>query len=631
MLNFLRSGARNNAPKQLFRLLREGRRGETRLATITKAERLAAITTLSESAEYLTQLDQIHDGGVNHWPQMRDDFSDSPLIQKILDLVANPYATRALHIGRLAGSLHLLFGSGNRSKAYTHILMFGSGILLHPRHLYGTDGSDQVTTLVNGALSGARFARRDATQDGFLWLLSLQSSLSYAASGLAKLAGEEWRLGRAFTGVMRTESYGHPKIYRLTQRHPWAAKALTISVVTLECVFPIVYFVGPRARRVILDIAASFHIGTAFMMGLSRFATSFIAMHPAVEYTANKSLAVKKVRDDRTVRSLALVLAGIGAVCGWSAFRRRISSRTLPPNSDRLMTRSMNQLEVKKREGSSGEITLILAPGLASPAEHLEWLVKGLQREMPHLSVATYNRSGYGASVRGARQEFTLSEAVDDLVDVAQSLTEEGGDVLFIGHSLGGELCRRAALEMGDRCFGVVYLDSSHPHEFRRSSRQSARIDDFSRSIGAMRRWLTAGSGFLLPWPKWIRGLPVGVRQRMMDQYGDARLWRAASREWSAVRDDFNSCSEPLRVAPGKALSLGADATVEGDPVQGELHQELVDSHVQGGIRHIIKDVDHDMLISDPIVAAEVGRHVGSMIRGAQSTTATPVEATATN
>lgn len=91
--------------------------------------------------------------------------------------------------------------SPSAAKIAANGALAASSFVLHPRHHYGTDGSDQVSFLASTAAFIARSAgMRTAVTDHALWTVALQATLSYAVSGWAKLAGRSWREGTALAG-----------------------------------------------------------------------------------------------------------------------------------------------------------------------------------------------------------------------------------------------------------------------------------------------------------------------------------------------------------------------------------------------------------------------------------------------
>ena len=167
----------------------------------------------------------------------------------------------------------------------------GISLALYPRHHYGTDGSDQVSFLVQGAATLARAGQRDPRiVDAALWSVALQGVLSYAVSGWDKLAGPSWRNGQALEGVTRTLDVRRPPGVAAFKAHPriaraWAGRARHGVPVPVRLPGQ-----GP-GRRAHARGRPAFHVANARIMGLGRFVWSFMSMHPAVLYAAVRASA----------------------------------------------------------------------------------------------------------------------------------------------------------------------------------------------------------------------------------------------------------------------------------------------------------------------------------------------------
>ncbi|MFI7351551.1 hypothetical protein ACIBSR_35495 [Streptomyces sp. NPDC049936] len=108
--------------------------------------------------------------------------------------------------------------------------------------------------------------------------------MAYGVSGYAKLPSEVWRSGEALTGVLRTESYGDEKAYKIAKKHPALAKAAAHAVLTLECSFPIVFMAKGKLALPMLACMGTFHLVNARVMGLGRFVWAFGGTYPAILY-----------------------------------------------------------------------------------------------------------------------------------------------------------------------------------------------------------------------------------------------------------------------------------------------------------------------------------------------------------
>lgn len=583
--------------------------------TLGISERLAAVTSLTSSLEYITHQRQIRRGGLNDWTIARDIHAGSTRpTRRLLDTVGNPKVTKALHIGRIAAGAALLAPGNARWRGAANLFLGLSNAALYPRHRYGTDGSDQVSTFVQSATGMARLSTQPAVQDALLWYVALQANLSYLVSGWVKLLGQPWRDGSALNGIMRTRTYGHEGLWNLTNRYPVPARYLAHGVLALECLFPVAYLKGGALARPIMASAAAFHVANGYFMGLGRFITAFEAMHPMVAYTsAPKSHPSVAGRDDRMLTAAASMAAVGVTVAGFLAAMRRARATDPWPNGRVLTTRHGNELHYNERVSEKDDSpVLVFGPGMISTAEHFGWITDKLVEESD-VGIITYSRAGYGPSKRHCETPYTLQESVDDLVDLVNGAVDEGREVYLVGHSLGGEFARRAAKELGDRVSGVIYLDSSHPEELNRSKQQQEAADRLKDGLNMFTRSLRAGLGATLVRPRWVHSLPVEVRSRAFAQYADSRLWRAGMREWDATEQDFYAFSGALPPVDGHALVLSAQRTVDRDPEQLLMHNELAAAHRGEGrvVRNsVIEGADHDSMLTDARVGTDVGRRI---------------------
>jgi hypothetical protein len=152
---------------------------------------------------------------------------------------------------------------------------------------YGRDGSDELGRILTITAGIAFLAAEDTyvVRIG-LGFIAAQLCLSYAASGVAKLFGRQWRSGTAVPAILHT-AFGHEGITRSAlDRRPAVGKALTWLVIVFELAIPVGVVLGGWVALVALAGAAAFHLGIAVSMGLNRFAPWFFAAFPATAWAA---------------------------------------------------------------------------------------------------------------------------------------------------------------------------------------------------------------------------------------------------------------------------------------------------------------------------------------------------------
>lgn len=576
------------------------------------SERLAALTTLSSALEYLHQHRHMDPGGLNDWEVMkRTPEAKSVTLRKAADMVSGKKVTLALHATRAAVSIGMLLPGKSRWRGVGSLFLSGTNCLMQARHRYGTDGSDQVANLVQSVTGVARLAKKSETQDALLWYIGIQASMSYAVSGWVKLVGDKWRDGTALPGVMRTRTYGSEPFYRLTLRYPKTFKVVQHSTLAMECLFPLVHVASGRFTRPFLAAAGSFHVANGFIMGLGRFMTAFPAMHPMVAYTtAPKTHPAVAGRDDRAAKAAALLLAGGIAASVVIAAQRRAVVLEGWPTSRKVVTRHGNELMYEAGGPESDAPVLVFCAGLASTSEHFAWITEWFAHGSDH-AVVSYARAGYAGSRRRSKATYELTESVDDLEDLVRAVVPENRKVVLVGHSLGGDLIRRVAERMPERLAGLVYLDPSHPAELQRSDRQRAGAKDLRVTLTHVARYVQLGTGVLMSRPGWVDRLPPAYREKVFAQYTDARLWAAGKREWLAVEKEFTEFTGAIDPVTTPALIIAAQQTVDQDPEQFLLYNELARVHQSHGERdavEVIEGADHDTMLTEARYAHQAAR-----------------------
>ena len=587
----------------------------SRSTTLALTERLAAATHLVTSLEYLTNERDREPGGLNDWAVSRQNFRPkSKLVAKLLDLAGDRRGTKALHITRAVAAAAVLAPLPRNARLAASAVLTASALALYPRHQYGADGADQVSFLVQTAATVARAGDRNpALVDACLWFVSMQSTLSYAVSGWVKVTSRTWRSGDALPNIMRTRAYGDEQAWRLLRKYPRTGRALGTAVLALECGFPLLFLGKGRLANAVVGSAAAFHVANARLMGLGRFLWSFCAMHPAVLYTTGPRERISadgqwQRRDDLMP---LVALGGVGIALAAGLVNRKRQERAVRagrPDELRCTTTSGNTLSYRRLGPATGPV-LVLENGLAATAEYWEWIADGLARRH---SVVTYQRAGYGASTYAGTGEFTLDDAVADLVDLVRTVA---GDrpVVLLGHSLGGYLVSRAGERLGGQVVGIGLLDTSHPHELRRSVRQGTGRHMLTTAMNAIPISLRMGLGPLLDAPAWSHQLPEHVRSLAVAHFRDPNVWTTGQREWQATQREFLADDTRLPEITVPALVVTAGQTARQDPVQQTLHDEIA-AAAPRSVRRTVEHAGHFELLSDQRAAGLVAEWVHDFV-----------------
>ncbi|RNL83154.1 alpha/beta fold hydrolase [Halostreptopolyspora alba] len=583
---------------------------------LTLTERLSAFTHLLSSLEYLSQPQDRRWGGLNNWNETRKTFNArSRTLTRLVDPWSTPRASTAVHGLRVAAATAVLLSNRRDVRAAGDLTLTATSVLLYPRHLHGTDGSDQVAFIAQTSAAIARLGEhRPAIVDAALWFSGLQAVLSYTVSGWVKVASPSWGEGRALDGVMRTYTYGDPAVWRLLRRSPRLSALAGHGVRAFECAAPVVFWRRGALAPAFAAASLLFHLANARVMGLNRFLWAFAALQPALLYATGPrerpdGTGQIERRDDTLPRVVAgLSIATAAALTTARARWARIVARG--HGAERfLRTRRGTTLAYRHMGPSHPRRPLVVFEhGLVASSVHWEWVAQHLGDDV---GTVVYDRAGYGRSPLGGAWNG-LDSAVEDLCDLVDHLSPEG-PVVLVGHSLGGYLALRAAARGKENVCGVALVDTSHPGELDRSVGQSRSAENLTRTLQAFAPSLRLGLGVLLKRPSWVDRLPQPVRRLALAQYRDPGMWQAGVREWAAVREDFARSEGKLPTIRVPLSVLTAEHTAVADPVQQELHDEIA-AAAPWSHRHVLANTDHDRILTDTDAARQAADRIRSFL-----------------
>lgn len=186
-------------------------------------------------------------------------------------------------------------------------------------------------------------------------------------------------------------------------------------------------------------------------------------------------------------KSTAIVLGAGSAVAAgaaarttqrtWSALQAPADVASFPDTFEREWIDGPNGHSLHLVRSGTGPITCVFAHGVMLEAR--SWIHQ--LAALPDLGIGAvaYDHRGHGASTR-PDQEYTIEAMADDLASVVESVD---GDVVIVGHSMGGIVAQAFALhhpkllDARVRGLGLVATLSRTPHFMHRGpGRQFGRL-----------------------------------------------------------------------------------------------------------------------------------------------------------
>lgn len=147
------------------------------------------------------------------------------------------------------------------------------------------------------------------------------------------------------------------------------------------------------------------------------------------------------------------------------------------------------------------------------------------------LDLAGHGRSGQG------RRSWTMPSFGADVVAVADGLGLK--DIVLIGHSMGGDVVVEAALSLGGRVSGIVWVDAYRRlAEPETADQVDAFLEPFGRDFAATTRAL-------------VRGMfPAAADQRLVKQISEAMSAAPPEIAFDALRHAFTNEGPVMAALP---------------------------------------------------------------------------------
>lgn len=200
-------------------------------------------------------------------------------IQQSIEHIFGPKNEQILFIPRIFLCLLLMFGFQTQWVCLGLVIL---GILILKRFQGPYNGgSDKMSLLILSCLCLVNFMPTLQWREYIFGYLALQLVLSYFMSGWVKIVNPEWRNGVALQDVFKFSAYPVSETLRGWADYPQLLFIMSWSVMLFELLFPFTLFT--QITLIIgLVIAATFHLGNAFLFGLNRFFWIWISAYPSI-------------------------------------------------------------------------------------------------------------------------------------------------------------------------------------------------------------------------------------------------------------------------------------------------------------------------------------------------------------
>jgi hypothetical protein len=244
----------------------------------------SAIASIIGSTEWLYLRRHFRDWELYSWKVQL--LSAGRLRRAAGPLIAYPQVQVLLIIQILLSILLLVPGLSGRAVGLCALGVAFCYFLLSLRGIDGFNGGDAMAKVVTLACGTAFLSGADLVLSGALFLITGHLLIAYSTPGWLRLFDPRWHDASKMLGVMRTESFGRPAVWRLLTGRPRFARVVASSIALWEAGFFLYLFLPLPLLCVMLAIGIVFHCTNAVVMGLNVFPWSFLGGYPAVIWTS---------------------------------------------------------------------------------------------------------------------------------------------------------------------------------------------------------------------------------------------------------------------------------------------------------------------------------------------------------
>ncbi|MEC3975492.1 alpha/beta hydrolase [Amycolatopsis sp. H20-H5] len=241
--------------------------------------------------------------------------------------------------------------------------------------------------------------------------------------------------------------------------------------------------------------------------------------------------------------------------------------------------------------------TVVFENGMSSPLELWGWI----QPEVAEVTrTVAYDRAGLGWTP--SHKSSPTAEQVSTDLERLLEVLDCPGPYILVGHSFGGLLIRHFAHRRPDQVAGLVLVDSAHPDQFDRSSRQRLGLSptlSITRQRAMLMSFGLARKKSAEETSSLTKGLPGELVAPAKARLRSARTWRGTAAEMTAWVEHINpEIRKVVTPAHCRLAVVTAGASVEADPIHGVLQEELA-GLVTGSKHEILANAEHMGLLTD--------------------------------
>lgn len=288
-----------------------------------------------------------------------------------------------------------------------------------------------------------------------------------------------------------------------------------------------------------------------------------------------------------------------------TGLRRRRTEADLPPAPGALLTVERHTIHAMIDGPADADVAVVFESALGCPCT--EWVY--VQRELAAKSIRSvaYDRPGIGWSP-AAQQVGYPREHTERLASLLRQLTH--GQVVLVGHSVGGLLSLLFWQAHPEDVAALVLVDSSHPEQHVRSSRQREGLRGLSEHL----RRASRAQG-TIPFEGDVTYLPAPFDRLTHAAATSVIGTRTTIREidaWQATWAPDAANTTGLGDLPLVVITAGDVA--RRDPAHGVLQREL--AALSRSARQVVIDgATHQGLVMRPKPATHVAAEIADLIR----------------